>query len=112
MRKALPAFLFLLLQLIFVRTIYGQASACPAVNAGPDQTVCPVQCTNLTATVEGSVGTSTYAVQSIPYNPYPYTGGNSVLINIDDTWSSTISMPFCFEFFGNTYNQLVIGSNA
>ncbi|HEU4717803.1 MAG TPA: hypothetical protein VFU15_08210, partial [Bacteroidia bacterium] len=91
---------------------FAQASACPSVDAGLDQNVCSGQCTNLTATVQGSVGTSAYAVTSIPYNPYPYSGGNSVLINIDDTWSPAINMPFCFEFFGNTYNQIVIGSNA
>src|SRR5688572_26980498 len=108
-KKLLLSFLILLFN---VGQLFSQASACPAVNAGPDQTVCPGQCTNLTSTIQGSVGTTTYAVQTIPYNPYPYSGGNSVLINIDDTWSNVINIPFCFQFFGNTYNQLVIGSNA
>jgi gliding motility-associated-like protein len=35
-----------------------------------------------------------------------------VLVNIDDIWTPVINMPFCFQFFGNTYTQLVIGSNG
>ena len=69
-------------------------------------------CTTLNATVQGSVGTATYSVSSIPYSPFPYSGGTPVLINIDDTWSPTVNLPFCFNFFGQNYNQFVIGSNA
>jgi len=111
MKFSLPRLVSLLLLLFSGQQLFSQASACPQVNAGPDQTICG-GCTNLNATVQGTAGTSTYTVSSIPYNPYPFTGGNPVLVNIDDTWSSTINMPFCFDFFGNTYNQLVIGSNA
>lgn len=89
-----------------------QASACPTVNAGSDQTICPGQCVNLTATVQGTLQTNTYAVSTIPYSPYSYTTGTPVLVNIDDVWTPVINMPFCFQFFGNTYTQLVIGSNG
>lgn len=89
-----------------------QASACPSVNAGPDQTICPGQCVNLTATVQGTLQTNTYTVSTIPYSPYSYTTGTPVLVNIDDVWTPVINMPFCFQFFGSTYNQLVIGSNG
>ncbi|MBI3509208.1 MAG: gliding motility-associated C-terminal domain-containing protein [Bacteroidetes bacterium] len=108
----LSLFSFFLIFLFSPRTTRAQASACPAVDAGPDQSICSGQCVNLNASVQGSVGTTSYTVNPIAYNPYPYTGGNSVLINIDDTWSGTIALPFCFEFFGNTYNSIVIGSNA
>lgn len=92
-------------------SVFAQASACPAVNAGTDQTICG-GCTNLTATVQGTVGTSSYTLSAIPYSPYSYTAGPQVLVNIDDIWTSAIAMPFCFEFYGNTYSQLVIGSNG
>lgn len=91
--------------------VNAQASACPAVNAGIDQTICG-GCTNLTATVQGTVGTSSYSLSAVPYNPYSYTAGPQVLVNIDDIWTSAIAIPFCFEFYGNTYSQCVIGSNG
>ncbi|CAN5896134.1 hypothetical protein BH11BAC7_BH11BAC7_19510 [soil metagenome] len=93
-------------------TIFSQASACPQVTVAPVPTSCPGDCVSLTATVQGSVATTSYTVSGIPYSPYSYTTGTPVLINIDDTWSGIINMPFCFQFFGNTYNRIVIGSNA
>lgn len=100
------------LLLFFNGIIFGQASACPQVTVAPAGPICSGNCVNLTATVQGSVATTSYAVTTIPYSPYSYTTGTAVLINIDDTWSSAINMPFCFQFFGNTYNQIVIGSNS
>jgi large repetitive protein len=102
----------LLTFVLFSGDLFSQASACPTVNAGADQTICPGQCVNLAATVQGTLQTSTYAVSTIPYSPYSYTTGTPVLVNIDDVWTSVINMPFCFQFFGNTYSQLVIGSNG
>ncbi|HET6989800.1 MAG TPA: SprB repeat-containing protein, partial [Bacteroidia bacterium] len=92
--------------------LFGQASACPAVTIAPAGPICPGNCVNLTATVQGSVATTSYAVSTIPYSPYSYTVGTPVLVNIDDIWTPVISMPFCFQFFGTTYNQFVIGSNG
>ncbi len=91
---------------------FGQASACPQVTVAPAGPICAGNCVNLAATVQGSVATTSYAVSNIPYSPYSYTTGTSVLINIDDTWSGAINIPFCFQFFGNTYTQLLIGSNG
>lgn len=96
----------------FTEKLSAQASACPTVNAGPDQTICPGQCVNLTATIQGTLQTNAYTVSNIPYSPYSYAAGTQVLINIDDTWTNAINLPFCFQFFGNTYNQFVIGSNG
>lgn len=90
---------------------FAQASACPAVNAGTDQTICG-GCTNLTATVQGTVSTTSYSLGTIPYNPYSFTAGPQVLVNIDDIWTPVITIPFCFEFYGNTYSQCIIGSNG
>jgi gliding motility-associated-like protein len=86
-------------------------SACPSVTTGPNQTICS-GCTNITATVQGTALTTSYSVATIPYTPFPYNTGNAVLVNIDDTWSGVINMPFCFQFYGNTYTQCIIGSNG
>jgi hypothetical protein len=110
MKRTLLSALFTFV--LFSGDLFSQASACPTVNAGPDQTICPGQCVNLTATVQGTLQTSTYAISNIPYSPYSYTTGTPVLVNIDDVWTSVINMPFCFQFFGNSYTQLVIGSNG
>ncbi|GAB4135079.1 MAG: hypothetical protein Fur0041_08910 [Bacteroidia bacterium] len=98
---------------LFVLHSAAQTSACPDVFASPDTSLCGTGgCVNLNAVVQGTYGTNTYSVNQIGYNPFPYTGGNQVLVNIDDIWSAVIPMPFCFDFFGQTYNQLLIGSNA
>lgn len=103
----------LVLGTFFYQDMNAQASACPDVFATPDTSLCGTGgCVNLNAQVQGTRATTSYNGYAIPYSPYAFTGGNSILLNIDDTWSSVITMPFCFEFFGNTYNQIVIGSNA
>ena len=53
-----------------------------------------------------------YTVTSIPYNPpAAYYTGTPVLVHTDDMWSSAVTLPFSFNFFGNPYSQLVIGAN-
>jgi len=53
-----------------------------------------------------------YTVTSIPYNPPDsFKLANAVGVHEDDVWSSVITLPFSFTFFGNQYNQLVIGTN-
>ncbi len=111
MNTVLRSTLFAAFFLFTTNAAFGQASACPAVDAGLDQTICG-GCTNLTATVQGTVGTTAYTQAAVPYNPYSYTAGPQVLVNIDDIWTPAIAIPFCFEFYGNTYSQLVIGSNG
>ena len=87
---------------------------CPNINAGPDQTLnCVTTCATLNASVLQTGESTSYNVSSIPYAPpYPYNGGTQIMANIDDTWSSAISLPFNFCFFGNVYNQIVVGSNG
>ncbi|MEM0996837.1 MAG: gliding motility-associated C-terminal domain-containing protein [Bacteroidota bacterium] len=90
-----------------------QGVSCPAVTAVPDTSInCSSPCVQLQATPVSGFETTTYQAQQIPYNPYPYNQGTSVLLNIDDTWSSIIPIPFNFCFYGTSYNQLVIGSNG
>ncbi len=89
-----------------------QASACPSVNAGTDQTICQGACANLNATIQGTLATTSYAVSNIAYSPYSYVAGTTVLVAIDDIWTPVIPLPFCFEFFGTSYTSIVIGSNG
>src|ERR1035437_230822 len=87
-------------------------SACPDVNAGSDVSICS-GCATLSATVQGSVATTSYSVASVPYaGHYYFAGANPVSIGIDDHWSPVVTIPFCFSYYGNNYTQCVIGSNA
>ena len=110
-------FRFSTVVLLFVMTmvncekIAAQATACPSVNAGPDVTICG-GCATLNGVVQGTVATTAYTVGAIPYNPFPYNVGSPVLIGVDDMFSDTVVLPFCFEFFGVTYTRCVIGSNG
>lgn len=109
--RILP-FLFLFF-LLSAANLSAQGTACPDVVAGPDTSLCGTGgCVTLNANIQGTVTTNTYTVGSIPYNPYPWVGTNQVLVNIDDIWTSVVPLPFCFDFFGTTYNNIVIGSNA
>ncbi|MBC8265666.1 MAG: gliding motility-associated C-terminal domain-containing protein [Flavobacteriales bacterium] len=97
------------------KLMFSQAPGCPNVNAGADTVVdCnSVSCVQLTANYLDVGLTTSYTVSSTPYAPpYPFTGGTQLFIGIDDIWSSVISLPFNFCFFGNTYNQIVIGTNG
>jgi len=86
---------------------------CPAINPGNNVTLpCGTTCTTLRATPFDAGSTGSYEVSQIPYTPFPYTGGTTVLANIDDIWSPVISLPFNFCFFDTAYNQLLIGSNS
>jgi hypothetical protein len=84
------------------------------INIGPDIILPACQaCTTLTATTTTpTTGTNNYSINQISYNPYPFTGGTVIPLNIDDLWSDVIQMPFDFCFFGNVYNQCVVGSNG
>jgi gliding motility-associated-like protein len=83
-----------------------------SVNAGLDDTICSGQCSLLYADITGTRQTNVYVASPITYSPYAFTGGNPVLVNLDDLWSPAINIPFCFDFYGTVYNQLVIGTNG
>jgi gliding motility-associated-like protein len=115
MRKLLTRLSYLLL---FVASSFSIAIAqptisCPSVNAGPNQALpCTTQCTNLTATNLAGFQTTSYTVGQIPYNPYSYTTGTAIIVNIDDIWGPVLPIPFNFCFYGNVYNQCVVGANG
>lgn len=55
-----------------------------------------------------------YTVSSIPFNPpFSFTSGTRIFANaIDDIWGPVQTLPFSFCYYGNTYTQIVPGSNA
>lgn len=53
---------------------------------------------------------SDYTVTSIPHQVYVAT--SAVQFTADDTYSAAIPLTFDFTHFGNTYNQVVIGTNG
>mgnify|MGYP001172882783 CR=1 FL=1 len=87
---------------------------CPYASAGDDVLLnCGELCLDLNAICQPLNETDTYSVSSIPFNPpYPFDTGAPILVNIDDTWSNVINLPFTFCFYGQAYNQLITGSNG
>src|ERR1044071_6960248 len=114
MKKAL----LILASFLTITTNFFSQSApyCPSINAqfgtGPSTTICQGNCATLTASVVPVNLTNTYSVGSIPYVPFSFNSGTSVIANQDDIWSAQINLPFPFCYFGNTYNKCVIGSNG
>ena len=102
--------------MILCTVVYAQnpAPGCPTADAGLDTTLIPSSpCVLLTANYLDVGQTTSYTVSSTNYAPpYPFTGGNGLFIGVDDEWSSVISLPFTFCFFGNTYTQIVVGANG
>lgn len=95
---------------------YAQPTVCstpqgPAVNAGPDQTICAPNCATLTPTFVPTNATTGYTLSSIPYAPDPYTAGTTIPLT-DDSWSQVITLPFPFCFFGTSYTGCMVGSNG
>ena len=74
---------------------------------------CNQVCTDLTFQIPHVKGTDDYAVTSIPFAPYAYSGGAEVVeIYNDDQFSHLINLPFTACFYGATFNSFVIGSNG
>ncbi|HBG71842.1 MAG: hypothetical protein A2W93_12750 [Bacteroidetes bacterium GWF2_43_63] len=97
-----------------------QAPGCPSLEAGPsptfttgDTTICSPTNLTLTANVLNVGHTNTYTVSSIPYAPpFPFTAGIAIPSNVDDEYLGIINLPFAFCFFGQSYNQCVVGTNG
>ena len=52
-----------------------------------------------------------YSVTQITYAPDSFNLGTSIPV-MDDQYSNPIQMPFSFCFFGNVYNQVLVGANG
>jgi hypothetical protein len=97
--------------------------SCPSITSGglglsgadPSPITCTSNsCVDLEATYLQLGQTTNYTVEAIPYAP-PYQYGclaHPVSVTSDDVWSPSISLPFNFCFYGNSYNSFVIGSNG
>ena len=87
---------------------------CSIIYAGEDTTFCEGTSANLTASYHLlGQDTSSYEVNLQQGCPMPATtGGTPTSLNIDDTWSDVIDLGFEFCFFGDTYSQILIGSNG
>lgn len=53
-----------------------------------------------------------YLISQVNYNPDPFTGGDTVSLNIDDIHSNVIPLPFSFCFFDSTFDSIVISTNG
>jgi gliding motility-associated-like protein len=104
--------LFFLAFLFSVAANAQGAPACPSVEAGADVSMCSGKCAALNATLVTNNQTTSYSVAAIPYVPYPYNVGTAILVATDDIWSPIENIGFNFCFFGNTYNQFIIGANG
>jgi len=84
------------------------------VDAGADVTGNCGQPQNLTATYNDVKVTTNYTVATTPYVlPADFTTGTVPTgLTSDDKWSTAVDIGFDFCYFGNTYSQIVIGSNA
>lgn len=94
--------------------VWGDAAGCPRIDLGPDfDVLCHDNCVTLEADVLETGLTTTYSVEPIDYDPpFPFDEGIGFSIGTDDVWSSALTLPFNFCFFGGTFNQVVVGSNG
>lgn len=108
MKKLLYAFCTFLFPLL----ASGQAGI-PQVGLSRDTTLpCGQTCVDIAARYLYTGNTDSYSVQPVAYLPLPYNTGAPILVNIDDTWSSMIRLPFSFCFFGRIFDSIIVGSNG
>ncbi len=108
--------LLLLIALCAGVLVQAQGPGNPFVDAGPDQTLDCASggCTDIEATFLDIGETTTYEINSIPYNPpFPFTGlANPVSVNQDDIFSAAFDLSFDFCYFDNIFDQAIVGSNG
>jgi hypothetical protein len=93
--------------------LFSQAPGCPNIQVDDETINCNTQCVDLVATYSQTGETTSYDVSSISYSPpSSFSVGTSTIVGTDDVWGNIITIPFNFCFFGNNYNQLVLGSNG
>ncbi|MEE1899012.1 hypothetical protein V1389_11730, partial [Flavobacterium rakeshii] len=93
---------------------FSQAPGCPDVGTFAPAPLCdPGDCTDLVAEYFETGETTSYEVSSVDYAPpYPFIGGTQVSVNTDDVWSPLVTLPFSFCFYGQNYDNVLIGSNG
>jgi len=100
--------LLLLLTVLFSFNHYSQSSYIT------QEFDCSTGCYDLTVDFSIIQETSNYTVASIPFNPPSNFDGLDfgTSLNLDDTWSDILTLPFDFSFYGDTYSELLIGGNG
>ncbi len=106
--------LFVLLAIASSISVVSQNVPLANISIQEPSLVCNIGgCTLLTTEYAAIQSTTDYSINSIPYNPiFPFTGGIAFNSNSEDTWTSAVALPFSFCFFGNTYDNLLVGSNG
>jgi gliding motility-associated-like protein len=95
--------------------VFNAQAQCTQLDAGDDVTVnCANNCTTLTATVFPGIGaqTDTYTITQSTPCPLPASTSTETNLHVDDQWTSVITLPFTFYFFGQPYNYLILSSNG
>ena len=93
--------------------VYSQ-SGCPSLDIVDEVTVdCDNPCVELVPDFNSVGETTTYIVEGIDYDPpFDINQGSSLFIGIDDACSGLLPIPFDFCFFGDVYENVVVGSNG
>ncbi len=119
MKKNIIRYIFLLLTSFYVFQLKAQSNPiCTFLETEtPDTVTCLNPCVTLRANVmqglEIDPTTSTYRIEQNTSCPLPpVTSGTPTTISTDDDWSSLITLPFTFYFFGQPYTELIIGDNG
>lgn len=109
---------FLLFTLLFPAVFVSKLSAqsCFNIYAGNDTSIsCLQSCLDLKARVPNIKTSETYQVIQVPYTPLSYTTPGGIELTTlyqDDFFSEPIDLPYTFCFYGQNYNQVVVGSNG
>lgn len=84
-------------------------------NENGDYVICQDEPVHLTfgSSYYNIPGTDQYEIEAIDYRPpFPFTGGGSIELTVDDWWSETIELGFNFCFFGNSFDKVLIATNG
>ena len=112
--------------ILLAQSSFAQSIACPEVSFPSQNILIPCvsgtqACANVTAQfpdIRQTInGPNAYVVNSIPFSGhqsfnFPAGTGNAILVGQDDVYSNIINLPFTFCYYGNTYNQVVVGPNG
>ena len=107
-------YLLVLSFLFAVVEVFSQAAPLVQVTIPTPNPVCNAgDCTQLQANYNTIKQTNDYTVTPVVYNPnFPFTGGTVIQNTSDDSWTQIVNLPFTFCFYGQSYNQLLVGTNG
>ena len=112
-KLTLTVITFLLLLTMNARS---QSCAPTGINGTVVNLSCTQTCTNMLFHMPHLKSTSSYAFNTIPYNPLAYvvaTGGTEdPTLYADDQFSDVFNLPFQFCYYDSVYTKAVVGSNG